>query len=105
MREIGLRVQGGCGGFSFRNWQACVDTLHRFPAAGWPGGEDSYFAFHMDLVGCRVASADVSARFATQDVFRHRSFGAHQIRQLAPADHIRFLQYCPEVRNVLNWCI
>lgn len=101
-RPVGLRIRGGCGGFSYRSWQASVDMLKRFPAAFWRGGEDGYFAFHMDLAGYRVATAETSSRFATQDAFRHRSFGAHQVCRLPEEEYARFMQYCPEAWMVLS---
>jgi hypothetical protein len=102
-RPIGLTLRGGCGGFSFRSWEATMDVLARFSPAAWPGGEDSYFAFHLDLAGYRVATAEVAAKFATQDFFLHRSFGAHLVALLPPDARMRFVQYCPEIRNVLRW--
>lgn len=102
-RPIGLRLDGGCGGFSLRDWTASTNALERFSAEFWPGGEDGYFAFHLDLMGFRVANPKVMAQFGTQTAFHYKSFGAHKIRALNENDHIHFLDYCPEARNILSW--
>jgi hypothetical protein len=102
-RPIGLRVHGGVGGFSLRDWVSCVSALQRFPARLWPGGEDGYFAFHIDLMGGKVAGLESMIKFGTQSIFRHRSFGAHRVQSLSVDDHSRFLEYCPEITNVLKW--
>ncbi len=102
-RSIGLVINGGCGGFSLRDWTASVTALERFSARAWPGGEDGFFGFHLELMGCRVANRDEMSRFATQDDFKANSFGAHKTRRLPPEAHERFLRYCPEIRNVLSW--
>jgi hypothetical protein len=102
-RPVGLHIDGGCGGFSIRDWTASFAAVERFSTELWPGGEDGFFAFHLDLMGGKVADADAMARFATQSVFQYRSFGAHQVRNLRPQDHARFLEYCPEIHRVLSW--
>lgn len=102
-RPIGLDIHGGIGGFSLRDYNACCDMLTRFPSTLWSGGEDGYFAFHLDLTGHKVADPFMMAKFCTQIAFRYKSFGAHKVRDLLPEDHIKFLEYCPEVRNILAW--
>lgn len=102
-RPIGIRIHGGVGGFSLRDWGRCVEALERFPPEFWLGGEDGYFAFHLDLMGCRVADEQAMAKFGTQSFFHYRSFGAHRVQSLSAEDHSRFLEYCPEIVNVLKW--
>jgi len=102
-RSIGLVINGGCGGFSLRDWTASVAALERFPARAWPGGEDGFFAFHLEIMGRRIANPHDMGRFATQADFKANSFGAHQVRSLPPEAHERFLRYCPEIRNVRSW--
>jgi hypothetical protein len=100
MRPVGLTIDGGSGGFSLRDHSKTSACLKRFPADSWKGGEDGYFGFHMSVMGARVATMDEAEQFATQDVFRARSFGCHQIDRLDAADQGRFLEYCPEARSV-----
>jgi len=102
-RPVGIRIHGGVGGFSLRDWSLSVDALARFPPRFWSGGEDGYFAFHLDLMGAEVADAQTMAQFGTQSFFRYKSFGAHRVQSLSCEDHRRFLVYCPEVVNVLKW--
>ena len=95
-RPIGLTIEGGNGGLSLRDWNRSVECLQRFPPKQWPGGEDGYFAFHMDVMGGTVARMEDCAKFATQDEFLYKSFGAHQITRLDEASEQRFLEYCPD---------
>jgi len=100
-RPIGLRINGGCGGLSLRDWKCCTRSLEIFSPEAWPGGEDGYFAFHLDLMGSRVGKADDCARFASQGRFEHKSFGVHKPRLMNKATLQRFLEYCPEARRIL----
>jgi hypothetical protein len=95
-RPIGLIIDGGSGGLSLRDWGRSVECLDRFPALHWKGGEDAYFAFHMELIGALVGKPDACARFSTQSEFLANSFGAHQISLLSEQDQAEFLRYCPE---------
>ncbi|WP_040482057.1 DUF5672 family protein [Luminiphilus syltensis] len=99
-RPVGLTIDGGSGGFSLRDWSRSVGCLERFPPTHWPAGEDGYFAFHLDLVGHRVASMAQAGRFSTQDTFTERSFGCHQISRLPVSKQQAFLRYCPEALDV-----
>ena len=100
-RPIGLRINGGCGGLSLRDWNCCTQSLEIFSPEAWPGGEDGYFAFHLDLMGCRVGKLDDCARFASQRRFKYQSFGAHKPRLMDKPTLQAFLEYCPEVRRIL----
>jgi hypothetical protein len=99
-RPIGLVIDGGVGGFSLRDWAKCYESLERFSAASWAGGEDGFFAFHLDLMGASVASMEQGAMFATQSQFTSLSFGAHRIGFLNNQDLKRFVTYCPEALRV-----
>lgn len=101
-RPIGIVCHGGCGGLSLRDWRRTIECLERFPAERWPGGEDGYFAFHMDLAGWRVGAPKDCARFATQSEFQDFSFGAHKISMLTSEERAPFLEYCPEAVYILN---
>ncbi|MEO0436654.1 MAG: DUF5672 family protein [Pseudomonadota bacterium] len=101
-RPIGLKIDGGSGGFSLRDWPLTMACLEHFCADRWPGGEDGFFAFHVDLLGGAVASMDAAARFSTQDFYRSRSFGCHQIQRLPKKELLAFLDYCPEARSVFS---
>lgn len=101
-RPIGLTIDGGSGGLSLRDWGRSVECLDRFSARHWKGGEDAYFAFHMELIGARVGKPDACARFSTQGEFIADSFGAHQISLLSEQDQAEFLAYCPEAAVMLD---
>lgn len=100
-RPVGMIIDGGNGGFSLRDWSKSVQCLSRFEPIHWPGGEDGYFAFHVELIGGEVGDEDSCARFGTQICFRHRSFGAHRIQSLPRNELEAFLYYCPEARELL----
>ncbi len=102
-RPVGLVIDGGNGGFSLRDWAKCRESLERFSAASWPGGEDGFFAFHLDLMGASVASMEQGAKFATQGRFTDLSFGAHQVGRLNDLDLKRFITYCPEALNIFPY--
>jgi hypothetical protein len=101
-RPNGLIVEAGSGGFSLRDWTASLDCLARFPAEQWQGGEDGYFAFHMELIGYKVANLKESAKFVTQDQFNYRSFATHSPHLLNEESRANFIQYCPEASSLLN---
>lgn len=100
-RPVGMIIDGGSGGLSLRDWHNSVECLDRFSPDLWPGGEDGYFAFHMDIIGGRVGAGDECARFSTQGEFLCKSFGAHKITDMKPGSLRRFLQYCPEAGHLL----
>ncbi len=99
-RPSGLVIEGGSGGFSLRDWSMMQRVLERFPPQGWHAGEDGYFAFHVELIGGRVASFEESSRFSSQCAFRHRSLGAHRVVAMPREDRARFVEYCPEAVDV-----
>ncbi|MFK7829431.1 MAG: DUF5672 family protein [Congregibacter sp.] len=101
-RPVGLVIDGGSGGFSLRDWTLTRTCLERFPAHTWPGGEDGYFAFHMELLGGTVASMAQAGQFSTQDVFAAKSFGCHQISRLSAQQLAAFLDYCPSARRFFS---
>jgi hypothetical protein len=100
-RSFGLVINSGSGGFSFRDWHACVSCLERFDPLSWIGGEDDYFGFFLELTGRKVADLTRSAKFATQSQFAFKSFGAHRVECLSQEQNANFLKYCPEARNIL----
>lgn len=100
-RPVGLVMDGGCGGLSLRDWGKTLECLQRFPAYNWPGGEDGYFAFHMDLIGAKVGRSLDCAKFGTQNAFLFHSFGLHQISCLDSQEKADFLRYCPEAKRLL----
>lgn len=101
-RPIGLVADGGSGGVTLRDKPLVMECLRRFPPDVWPGGEDGYYAFHLDLMGARIGRGEVCERFSTQDSFRTRSLCCHQPSRLGPRDLDRFLEYCPEARHILK---
>lgn len=98
-RPVGMIIDGGNGGLSLRDWKASMKCLKQFPSDLWPGGEDGYFAFHMELIDAKVANTKECSRFSTQDKFDYHSFGAHKIVDLDQFSFERFLKYCPEARK------
>lgn len=99
-RPVDLVIDGGNGGFSLRDWTVSMNCLSRFPPTLWGGGEDGYYAFHMALIGAKVASAQESAKFATQDFFKFKSFGAHAICNLNKKEQEDFFQYCALAKHM-----
>jgi hypothetical protein len=102
LRPNGLVLDGGVGGFSLRDCQMSIDSLLRFPGDNWQGGEDDYFAFHIELIGGKVGNKKDCAKFCTQNSFLEKSFGAHQISNLNKVEQAKFLEYCPESKFLLN---
>ena len=96
LRPSGLIIDGGCGGFSLRDWQATMRCLRHYDPINWPGGEDGYFAFHMELMGGRVASNEEASKFSSQCAFKSMSLGAHGVTAMSRHDRKAFLDYCPE---------
>lgn len=101
-RAVGIIADGGNGGLSLRDWRASLECLRRFPSNLWPGGEDGYFAFHMDLAGMRLADGESCARFGTQFRFLTRSFGVHKPSCLPKKEQAALLAYCPEAAILLK---
>jgi hypothetical protein len=79
-----------------------VLCLERFDPRRWKGGEDGYFAFHLPLVGGKVASDEDCARFCTQFSFTERSFAIHQPTRLPMQEKLRLLMYCPQCWRILS---
>jgi hypothetical protein len=101
-RRRGIVVDGGNGGLSLRDWQLSVECLDRFPPnTWWGGGEDTYFCFHINLIGGRVALPEESARFGSQFWFTENSFGAHKVGSMGFISRTLFLSWCPEGRTLL----
>ena len=101
LRPIGITIDGGNGGLSLRSWEKSVKCLERFPPFFWPGGEDGYYGFHMELIGAKVGKDLDCAKFSTQSYFHYESFGAHKISELTKKDKDAFIQYCPEAKKLL----
>ena len=101
-RPIGLILDGGSGGLSVRDWQKSVNCLELFPPACWKGGEDGYFAFHIELIDGNVGKNRDCGKFSTQRFFANKSFGAHQISLLSRDNKLKFARYCPEAQYLLK---
>ena len=101
-RPIGLTIDGGNGGLSVRDWHLSYECLTRFSPKDWPGGEDGFFAFHMDLLGGRVARGKECTKFSTQYKYLADSFGCHKITCLNKESAKRFLNYFPDARLLLK---
>ena len=100
-RPVGITIDGGNGGLSLRSWEKSLQCLEQFPSSFWPGGEDGYFGFHMELIGAKVGKDVDCAKFSTHRYFRYKSFGAHKISGLNKKDKDAFIQYCPEAKKIL----
>lgn len=103
-RPVGLIIDGGNGGLSLRDWEKTYDCLSRFPAEYWSGGEDGYFAFHIDLIGGKVGKDNDCAKFSTQYDFLYKSWGGHKVSCLNREDQATFLNYCEKARFMLKPC-
>ena len=101
-RPIGLIIDGGSGGLSIRDWRKSVKCLEVFPPALWGGGEDGYFAFHIELIGGKVGKNRDCGKFSTQYIFSHKSYGAHKISFLPQDQKLKFIGYCPEAKFLLK---
>lgn len=92
---------GGIGGFTLRDHALSLSVLERFDPASWPAGEDRYFAFHLELVGSRIALPEECDRFCTQHRGGVKSLGAHKLNGLSLFQTIKFLVYCPAAWRIL----
>jgi len=101
-RPVGLIIDGGNGGLSLRDWKQTYDCLNRFPPEHWSGGEDGYFAFHIDLIGGKVGKGNDCAKFSTQHEFLYKSWGGHQIACLSKKAQANFLNYSEEAGFMLK---
>jgi len=97
----GLILDGGVGGFSFRDYFKSLEALKRFPSENWQGSEDDFFAFHIELIGGQVGTKQECAKFCTQNNFTSLSFAAHQLSNLNKEDKLKFLRYCPEAEFLM----
>lgn len=97
-RPVGLIIDGGNGGFSLRDWTKIYQCLERFDPNYWTGGEDGYFAFHVELMGGKVGKGHECAKFSTQHNFLFKSWGAHRISCLNKKEKNAFLNYCGEAK-------
>jgi len=102
-RPVGLIIDGGNGGLSLRDWEKTYDCLSRFPAKNWGGGEDGYFAFHIDLIGGKVGKVNDCAKFSTQSEFLYKSWGGHQISCLNSKNQAAFISYCKEAKFMSSY--
>ena len=101
-RPVGLIIDGGNGGLSLRDWEKTYECLSRFPPEYWVGGEDGYFAFHIDLIGGKIGKGSECAKFSTQGEFLFKSWGGHQISCLSKEAQAAFIDYCEEAIFMLN---
>lgn len=101
-RGVGIVADGGCGGLSLRDKERTMECLRRFPPDEWPGGEDGYYALHLDVMGAALARMDECERFGCHRQLRQEGFGAHRISDMTDENLSHFLAYCPEARNILE---
>ncbi|MFC1852581.1 DUF5672 family protein [candidate division CSSED10-310 bacterium] len=78
-RPIGLIIDGGSGGLSIRDWRKSVACLEQFTPELWQGGEDGYFAFHIELLGGKVGKNKDCGRFSIQGALSKNSYSVHKI--------------------------
>lgn len=100
-RPVGLIMDGGSGGLSLRDWGKTYECLKRFPPKYWWGGEDGYFAFHIELMEGKIGRDNDCAKFSTQDEFLFKSWGGHKIACLRKEDQDDFFDYCPEAKLMM----
>lgn len=97
----GLILDGGVGGFSIRNYKLSIESVRRFSNHNWQGGEDDFFAFHIELLGGKVGTKSDCIKFCTQNEFLSNSYSAHQVNNLNPEALEKFLLYCPDAEKIL----
>jgi hypothetical protein len=97
----GLIVDGGVGGFSIRDYDLSIESVRRFSNHTWQGGEDDFFAFHIELLGGKVGKKSDCIKFCTQNEFLSESYSAHQVNNLNPEALEKFLRYCPDAEKIL----
>jgi len=96
LRLNGLVLDGGVGGFSIRDYSKSLECVKKFSDQNWQGGEDDFFAFHIELLGGNVGNKKECSQFCTQNEFLQKSFGAHQLSNLSSVEQLNFLTYCQE---------
>jgi len=96
LRLNGLVLDGGVGGFSIRDHSKSMECVKKFSIQNWQGGEDDFFAFHIELLGGRVGNRNECSKFCTQNQFLNKSFGAHKLSNLSRGEQVNFLSYCKE---------
>ena len=101
-RPIGLTIDGGSGGFSLRNIELSLSVIKNFDPNSWPGGEDGYYAFYLELIGGKVGKFDDCVKFSTQEVFLEKSFGCHKIELLDNESRKRFYNYEKNIIKIMN---
>ena len=97
----GLILDGGVGGFSIRDYELSIESVRRFTTNTWQGGEDDFFAFHIELLGGKVGKKSDCIKFCTQNEFITESYSAHQVTNLNAKALKKFLQYCPDAQKIL----
>jgi len=97
----GLILDGGVGGFSIRDYDLSIESVRRFSSHNWQGGEDDFFAFHIEFLGGKVAKKADCIKFCTQNEFLTESYSAHQIQNLNSTDLEKFLIYCPDGEKII----
>jgi len=101
-RPIGLIIDGGSGGFSLRDTKLSLEAINKFTPDIWPGGEDGFFAFHMELINGSVAKFEDCLKFSTQEFFCAKSYGCHRVELLSQNERIAFREYEKNIVSILN---
>ncbi len=101
-RPVGLKINGGSGGLSIRDIELSRKAIEFFDVLNWPGGEDGFFAFHIELLKGKVASLNEASKFSTQQHFYYKSYGCHKVSLLQKKYRENFYEYCPESTQIEN---
>lgn len=99
-RPIGIQVTGGCGGFSFRDVALSQLAIKQMSPTTWPGGEDSFFATAIAMLGGKVGSARESQLWGAQKSWRGIPVGGHQPWQLGRWSRVLLKLWCYSSRGV-----
>lgn len=101
-RPIGLFIDGGSGGFTLRTTKLLIDALYNFSIDNWPGGEDGFYAFYLDLMGANIGKNHDCIKFCTQEFYLDRSFGCHKVELLDSESRANFYKYERNIIKIMN---
>jgi hypothetical protein len=97
IRPNGLIVDGGIGGFSLRNIPLTIKVVEGFANLGWRGGEDDFFAFHIQMLGGNVAKKSACEDFCLQYRYKPHALCVHQATNMSASDREKLTEEYPDI--------